>query len=104
MTIKEIENLIQILRTNGVKYFKSDEVEIKLEAVVPATTQVVASVSPESRPETKANSRKQKQENRTLGDVPIKEMQIPHQINEMVSVLKMSPEDLVDKLFPEGVQ
>lgn len=101
MTIKEIENLIQILRTNGVKYFKSDEVEIKLEAVVPATTQVVASVSPESRPE---DPRKQKQENRTLGDVPIKEMQIPHQINEMVSVLKMSPEDLVDKLFPEGVQ
>lgn len=84
-----------MLRANGVKYFKSDEVEIKLAA--PSQVLAVSPISSEPRPMVVLEK-----DSKPLGDIPIKEMQIPHQLNEMLSVLKMSPEQLVDKIFPEG--
>ncbi len=38
------------------------------------------------------------------GDVRPTELKIPHNLSQVVSLLKLSDEQLVDQLFPEGAQ
>lgn len=109
MTLQTTQRLLQILRANGVNYFKSTDVEIRIGAL--ETPPAAALVGPE--PTTPivprgtgpvASEQRVNDSSRSLGDVPAKEMKIPHQLTEVVSLLKMSDEQLVDKLFPEGAQ
>lgn len=107
MNVTAAERLIKALRAAGVTYFKSEEFEVRFGAVesqtkspsgpaVSKTQEIPLQKSIDALQST--NVQKSAQAN--SGDVPVKEMKIPHQLNEMVSVLKMNDEELVNKLFP----
>lgn len=96
MTLQHTERLLSLLRSSGVEYFKSHDVEIRMGAVESPTS--VAHAGPEPTPVPRGTSVKQE----NAGDIPAKEIKIPHQLNQMISVLKMNDEQLVDQLFPEG--
>ncbi len=98
MSPKKIERLILTLRAQGVEYLKTPEIEIRLRDL-PAGSQVVTypvrvDVSPvpvpakQSAPDTGAA-------------VPPVGNEIPHHTNEVAKLLKLSDEDLVDRLFPD---
>jgi hypothetical protein len=114
MTHQQTSRLLSLLRANGVQYFKSPTHEIRLgaldaqpagHAVGPSPLQdVPRRTQPPSSNESNVMqpSPVGQTNNQNAGDVPVKEMVIPHQLNEMISVMKMSDEELVDKIFPEG--
>ncbi len=91
MTIKDVEKLIHLLRSNGVSHFKSLECEISfvphgtpqdtLPVVVPPKVSKVKAPPSQAAP-------------------PV-QMEIPHHINEVEKLLKLSDNDLVEALFPE---
>lgn len=126
MNLTSTARLISMLRANGVSFFKSAEVEIHLGAVesqsrlstvgpepssVPHGTGPMAmpqmGLSPMAAIENQMSFQNQQgstvnPNRQSAGDVPVKEVQIPHAVHEMLNVMKMSDEELVDKLFPEG--
>lgn len=110
MNLANTERLLKLLRASGVEYFKSDDLEIRLKAVESPTA------SPAARPEpapviekpkaipvaTFAPAKKSK---KNAGDIAVSTPEIPHQVNEMLSILTMDTEALLDKVFPlPGVQ
>jgi hypothetical protein len=148
MTLQQTSALLNMLRANGVTYFKSDTLEVRLEAL---ETQLETAVGPSPSfvprgtgplaglQDQKINAATQGATGnlvqgatgysggiqgqtaqasqaqpdpvipaavqagaRNAGDIAVKEALIPHQMNEMHSLLKMSDEQLVDKMFPEG--
>lgn len=107
MNVTSAERLIKALRAAGVTYFKSEEFEVRFGAVESQTKNAGGSEVKKQVPIPMSESLPQqfsppvKQDN--AGDVPTKEMKIPHQLNEMVSVLKMNDEQLVDMIFPIDV-
>lgn len=99
MTLSQTERLLTLLRTNGVTHFKSHDVEIRIGALETQSAGAAVSSEPTIVPRgTGPSSTKPG----SAGDIPAKEIMIPHQLNQMMSVLKMNDEDLVDALFPEG--
>lgn len=74
MTPKEIKRLVKTLRAAGVTHYKNDLIELDLGPLPPP-----AKVGPETKEET----------------------QIPHVVEELVSVMKLSDNELVDRLFPD---
>lgn len=116
MTLAQTERLLKLLRASGVSYFKSEDLEIRMEAVESPTPEadsavLIPPVVPRgTRPLTVKNQvdpvvaalQKQNVKQDNAGDIKVKVAQVPHKINEMISVLKMSPEQLLDTVFPEG--
>lgn len=110
MTLAQTERLLKLLRANGVSYYKSEDLEIKMEAVESPTSNAdsVVPVSPEvprgTRPVASEPSVNHATKQDNAGDIKVKVAEVPHKINEMVSILQMDNETLIDKLFPEGAQ
>lgn len=107
MTLQSTDRLLSILRANGVTYFKSHDVEIRIGAIETRPASAAVGPEPSHVPRgTGLPSSEQKvnksENSSSAGDVPVKQVNIPHQVNKMVSVLRMSDEQLVDALFPEG--
>lgn len=123
MKIKNAERLITLLRTNGVLYFKSKDLEIRID---PSVKGLVSSdrVDPGSTSNNPGDSIRNAQNPPMNGSnnlwapltsgymvpgpplqaVPPVESEIPHHFNEVRSMLKMGDEELVDKLFPDFSQ
>lgn len=101
MTIPQTEKLISILKTNGVNYFKSHDVEIRMEAVESPTSTVRLDPAIVPRGTSPAAGATQPP---SPAAAPPREMKIPHHLNEVVNMLKMSDEQLVDRMFPEAPQ
>lgn len=107
-----MEKLVKALRAAGVSYFKSEDVEIRFGAVESQTiVNTRGPVVPENVPRRTRQKDKTPEDiarisspnNVNAGDVPIKEMNVPHQLNQMASVMKMGDEQLVDLVFPIDV-
>lgn len=98
VTFKETERLIKLLKANGISHFKSLEVEIDFGSV---SGSVVDSVdhSPNH-----ARSRQLDKKVVPPQAAPPVEQHIPHHVNEVQQLLKLSDEDLVDRLFPDHTQ
>ena len=89
MTIQEILELIKLCKANGVTRFKSREISLRF-----GDTPVVESL--------KAVSSVPVSKSSNPGDVlPSEAKEIVHHVNEVTSLLRLSDEDLVDKLFPD---
>jgi hypothetical protein len=94
MNLKTIEKTLQLLRAYGVSHFKTAEVEIRIGAP-PSPDSLIAVGAPPIRADlvpTKPNA----------GDVRPVSVEIPHHINKVKEMLKLSDEDLVDRMFPEA--
>jgi hypothetical protein len=95
MTSKQIEKVFELMQRYGVQYFKNTELEIHL-GNTPLKNQSVAPVA-DVADVTASND---------VADIPPQaipptEDNTPHHPNEVTSLLKLSDEDLVDKLFPD---
>lgn len=92
MTVEHVERLIAVLRSNGVSHYKALDLEIKFDGTtqpsklvaLPPVLPMAAVLEPVSG-----------------AAAPPTEMKIPHHLNEVASLLKLSDEQLVDKMFPE---
>ena len=93
MNTREIENLLQLLRAYGVNHFKTGEMEIQFGVSSPPEQFTTIGPPPPSSivkgPPTAAAA-------------PPVAMEIPHHVNEVAALLKLSNEELVDRMFPEG--
>lgn len=98
MNIQDTESLMVLMRKHGVSYFKSTEVEIKIDS------QVQSSVVPilGDIPTPSVNVPRGTSGPQTAAAAPPVDMDIPHHDNEVAKLLRLSDEDLVDRLFPEG--
>lgn len=99
MTTPEIAELIRLLKANGVTRFKSEELEIRLSE----ETQRVPLATP------KPNTRKvqklvAKEKDIPLQAIPPVDEDIVHHVNEVAGLLKLSDEQLVDRMFPDYTQ
>lgn len=95
MTIKEVEKLIHLLRSNGVSHFKSLECEISF---VPRGT--VVETLPVVVPQPKVSKTKAP----PAQAAPPVQLEIPHHVNEVAKLMKLSDNDLVDALFPDPTE
>lgn len=89
MNLKTTESLLKLLKQYGVSHFKNVEVEVYLNDNKPE----VIHQQLEATPKTKGPP--------TAAAAPPVKMEIPHHVNEVANLLKLSDEYLVDKLFPE---
>ncbi len=78
MTPKEIKTLVKTLRKLGVTRYEANGVVFEL-GPEPETVQAPVTTSKDSEDDSK----------------------IPHKILDLTSVMKLSNEDLVDRLFPD---
>jgi hypothetical protein len=85
MSPKEIKSLIKTLRAAGCNYYKNGDLELHL-GPVPQKQKEKSLPSVKSAP----------LENSTVDQSP----EIPHVVQEMTSLMKMSDSDLVERLFP----
>lgn len=82
MTPKEIKALVKTLRSCGVTHWKTPEIELNLAPLAPRETK------PKLVPI----------------EAPIVESEkIEHKVEELKSLLKLSDDELVDRLFPEPI-
>lgn len=84
MTGSEIESLVQALRASGVQRFKSKDFEIEFIREAPQVEKPLPAVLKEESSSSKEP------------DKPIE-----HKVEELESILKLSDQDLVDRLFPD---
>lgn len=85
MNQKKLERIVKFLRENSVSHLKTAEFEISLSE---PGKPFVASQATQSIPTL------------TGAAIPPVETAIPHHVNEVANLLKLSDEALVDKLFP----
>jgi hypothetical protein len=84
------------MRKHGVSYFKSVEYEIKIDSSMPLASMPDPSISKPVSPPTSTPS--------SAASAPPVEINIPHHVNEVKNLLKLSDNELVDKLFPDHTQ
>lgn len=91
MNERKLARIIRLLRENGVAHLKTLEFEIRLsdghgpKAFVPPAQERAKAPPHEAA-------------------APPVENAIPHHVNEVANLLKLSDEDLVDKIFPDYTQ
>lgn len=113
MTASQIERLIKVLKANGVTRFRGEDLEIDFAAAASSSPTIELPIPKPSEPEdvitlmpmkmpSSTTEPKKNPARANAGDIPTKNIDIPHHFNQMVSVLKMSDEELVNQLFPEG--
>ncbi len=95
MTLKQTDKLLKLLRSHNVSHFKSLDLEVRLEALSGANH--LAVVNPLEEDPKKAAVVAPPY----AAAAPPTENTIPHHVNEVAALLKLSDEDLVDKMFPE---
>jgi hypothetical protein len=98
MTIIEIAQLIELLKSNGVTRFKSDDIEFRFRE----NEKIESPKHKISLPRKK----RAKEEPETIQNIPNQAIpavseDIPHYANEVLGMLRMSDEELVDRLFPD---
>jgi hypothetical protein len=98
LNIKATEKLLKLLRQNGVLSFKSPGIEIVLSGHTRITPPSPETLYRASSQELEVSPDKDE----PLGAMAPTEMPVPHSINKVQALLKMSDEELVDKMFPEG--
>ena len=91
MNLAKTERLLILLRQHGVSHFKTHEVEIDLKG---EKLEVVSPTSDQAKPPLPDQSE--------LGNLTPHQMEIPHHINEVASLLKLDDNALAERLFPEG--
>jgi hypothetical protein len=92
-----------LMRKHGVSYYKSTEVEIKCDLGVPSVSAPVVGTPPVSVLDAKNTIGVIDPKGpATAASAPPVEMEIPHHVNEVAALLKLSDNDLVDRLFPDG--
>lgn len=95
MNLKQTDKLLKLLRSHNVSHFKSLEIEVRLEALSGANH--LAVVNPLEEESQQAAVRVPP----TPAAAPPVESTIPHHVNEVAAMLKLSDNDLVEKMFPE---
>jgi hypothetical protein len=92
MTPKEIKSLIKTLRASGISHYKTPELELTLSPLI--EKQIKPIVMPVATPQTVSRE--------TPLDAPYEEEKpIEHTDVNLVSLLKLSDEDLLDRLIPD---
>jgi hypothetical protein len=94
VTTKTVDRLLHVLRSHGVNHFKTHEVEITIGHPPALSDHTTVGPVPSPKSDIKIPA--------TAAAAPPTEMKIPHHINEAARLIKLSDEDLVDELFPEG--
>lgn len=94
MTLKETIKLLRTLKDCGVNSFKSGDIEIAF-----ANSSEAFEV-PQSFSRNVPHGTIKVPE--TAAAAPPVEMKIPHHVNEVAALLKLSNNDLVDRMFPEA--
>lgn len=82
---KNLREVIHVLKEYGVTYFKSDEMELKLDVTAQEDGKIPFPLAQST-------------------SVPIKkdeDPEIKHKVDELTSLLRLGDEDLVDRLFPD---
>lgn len=90
MTIEALTKLIELLRENGVTRFKDDVLDIRFDdkklhvnsKLIIEKPYIDSKVTPSQA-------------------IPPVESEIPHHVNEVMGLLKLSDEELVEKMWPE---
>lgn len=77
MNLDETKALIEMLRASGITHYKTSEIELNIGSA-PVSVQPVIQL-----------------------DALENEKPIPHVVQELTSLLKLSDVDLVDRLFPD---
>ncbi len=93
MNPQKIEKIFSLMKQFGVEHFKHEDLEIKMAGQGTETARIELPSFTKSAPiapEPQA--------------IPPVESKIPHHVNEVADLLKLSDEDLVDKLFPDYSQ
>ena len=85
-----------LMKSYGVSYFKSTEVEIKIENLL--ASPIVDEPLKKAPLMTDERSNKGPE---TAAAAPPVEVEIPHHENEVANLLKLNDEQLVDRLFPD---
>ncbi len=91
MNQKKLERIIKFLRDNNVSHIKTLKYEITLSVLAAPFVAAAGEVA------------KEEDAPPTGAAIPPTENAIPHHVNEVANLLKLSDEDLVDKLFPAQV-
>lgn len=102
MKVEKAAQMFALMKQFGVSYFKEDGVEIKFaESEVKA-----AATTPAPAPQNIVNTASKGKGKKAppLQAVPPVESNIPHHVNEVASLLKLSDNELVEKLFPDPSQ
>lgn len=94
MNIEKAEKLFSLMKQFGVEHFKTDKLEIKMSHNASGEKTIVPKVEV---PQIKAKGKKVPPSQAA----PPVENVIPHHVNEAAKLLRLSDNDLVDKLFPE---
>ena len=102
MNLKRMEAVFKLMQQYGIEHYKSPELEVRADLQASSAPTVAYSLIDTKIPNETQEIPKAAPVPPTGAAVPPREMNIPHHINEVVSMLKMSDEDLVAKLFPEG--
>lgn len=95
MNPTKAEKLFSLMRQYGIAHFKNEQLEIKMGHIPGALIQPEDIVKPEPQVNMSATPSQA---------VPPVEMNIPHHVNEVHNLLKLSDNELVDKLFPDFSQ
>lgn len=91
MLVAELEQVLSLMKQYGVTHLKGFDSEITM--VDSSSISPVQMLKTEEKPNTIP-----------LQAVPPVDMKIVHHVNEVANLLKLSDEDLVDKLFPDYSQ
>lgn len=108
MNAKATEKLLKLLERHGVEHFRHGTVEVKFKTApvaVPGSLASAANSSSPSHPQAAAARSSAKASSKappTAAAAPPVEIAIPHHENEVTKLLRLSDEDLVDRLFPEA--
>lgn len=93
MNPQKLEKILSLMKSYGVEYFRHEELEIK----------IGSEPKEQPAPQTKEQVKQQILDIKTPPSqaAPPVESNIPHHVNEVANLLKLSDDELVDKLFPE---
>ena len=100
------ERVIAFLKANDVEYFKSGELEVRFRAAPapsPAPIHAPQMSVPNQAPFPVA-AMQSKPAPPSAAAIPPVESEIPHHVNEVRSLLRLSDNDLAEKLFPDYSQ
>lgn len=104
MTAQELANLLPTLATAGVSFFRFEEpgtVEIRFHTPAHALNVATPSELPKNNPQGVDKSPRAEAAPPTGAAIPPREVEIPHHVNEVQQLLRLSDTDLVNKLFPD---
>lgn len=90
MNPEKLDKIFSLMKSYDVEYFKHKDFEIKMGI---EKEKIQHTEKPKQQSLSKVTPPPQA--------IPPVDVNIPHHVNEVANLLKLSDEDLVDKLFPE---